>query len=253
MTEVTISRAGTPKLVRLGKYLVDFELLFHMYDVVTVTDTEAVITTAAVTQLYNTSGQQCEIISTDNAQDKAAGTGLLTARFYYVNTDDEICYEIMTLNGTTGVATTATDIKAVLPFYMETVGSGKDPVGAITIENTANDTDYVAMAAGDENLFLGTLYCPAGYIGYYILEASYVAGADDQGIEVHQYLSDGATNEVLQPIQRQVAVTETNGQTVQLIMEGILFSNKLNIFKTKRLGNANQTVTFSMRFGFRRL
>lgn len=256
MTEVTISRAGAPHLVRLGNYLVDNKLLFHMFDTLTVSDTETVLYSAAVTQFLSSTGVQLEIISTDNTNDKAGGTGLLTAKVWYINTDNEFCYEIMTLTGTTGSGTTATDIKAVLPFYMQTVGSGKDPAGAITIENTANDTDYVAMAAGDESLFLGNLYCPKGYIGYYQLHISYeTATAATEAIQVKQYISDGATNEVLQTVKCVVldpAIDEA-AHGAHLLMEGILYEDKINIFKSLRLGGNNQTVNFSMEFGFRRL
>ncbi len=96
-------------------------------------------------------GEQMTVISDDNADNGATATGVLTARIHYLDATGAEQTEDVTLNGTTGVNTTATDMRFINDFYALTVGSNGVAEGNITLykQGGAIATDlYNLIAAG---------------------------------------------------------------------------------------------------------
>jgi hypothetical protein len=90
-------------------------------------------------------GVQMTLVST-SAQDSAAGTGVRTLRFNYLDANLNPQSEIVTMNGTTPVLTTATNVRWVGDLHGLTFGSVKGAVGDITVTNS--DTRYKLLDAG---------------------------------------------------------------------------------------------------------
>jgi hypothetical protein len=80
-------------------------------------------------------GVQMTLVST-SAQDSAAGTGIRTLRFNYLDADLNPRSEIVALNGTTPVLTVATNVRWVGDLTGLTFGSHKHAVGDITVTNS---------------------------------------------------------------------------------------------------------------------
>ena len=80
-------------------------------------------------------GVQMTLVST-SAQDSAAGTGIRTLRFNYLDADLNPQSEIVALNGTTPVVTVATNVRWVGDLTGLTFGSEKHAVGNITVTNS---------------------------------------------------------------------------------------------------------------------
>jgi hypothetical protein len=78
-------------------------------------------------------GEQMTVVSTDNADNGATATGVLTLRIEYLDATGAQQTEDITMNGTTGVNTSATDIRFVNDMYALTVGSNGVAEGSITI------------------------------------------------------------------------------------------------------------------------
>jgi hypothetical protein len=78
------------------------------------------------------SGEQMTVVSDDTA-DTSAGTGAQTIRIEYLDATGAEQTETITMNGTTGVNTVATDIRFVNDMYSLTVGSNGVAEGNITI------------------------------------------------------------------------------------------------------------------------
>ena len=110
-----------------------------------------------------------DVKSSDNTQDKAAGTGALTIGVLGISgtsataTDFKLQEEIVTLTGTTSV-TTVKFYKRVIGTRTVTAGSGKDPVGNITVhENGATSNTYCTQTAAFNWSINARVYAPTGY------------------------------------------------------------------------------------------
>jgi hypothetical protein len=91
-------------------------------------------------------GVQMTLVST-SAQDSAAGTGVRTLRFNYLDADLNPQSEIVTMNGTTPVLTTATNVRWVGDLTGLTFGSEKHVVGNITVTNSGTRYKYLDAEA----------------------------------------------------------------------------------------------------------
>jgi hypothetical protein len=91
-------------------------------------------------------GVQMTLVST-SAQDSAAGTGVRTLRFNYLDADLNPHSEIVAMNGTTPVLTTATNVRWVGDLTGLTFGSEKHVVGNITVTNSGTRYKYLEAEA----------------------------------------------------------------------------------------------------------
>jgi hypothetical protein len=85
-------------------------------------------------------GEQMTFISENNADNGATATGVLTLRMEYLDASGDEQTEDITMNGTTGVDTTATDIRFINDLYSLTVGSNGVAEGNIRVYKKTDDT-----------------------------------------------------------------------------------------------------------------
>lgn len=98
--------------------------------------------------VFPVAAQQMEVVSTDNTNDKAAGTGCLTVGISYLDGNYVEKTTTVTLNGTTAVATSVSDILRINYFYGLTFGSTGKAAGTISIRNLDHTTVYGQISAG---------------------------------------------------------------------------------------------------------
>lgn len=104
-------------------------------------------------------GLQMSIVST-SAQDGPGGTGVRTIRLSYLDADLVQRDEVVTLNGTTPVLTTATNIRWVGEIHLLTYGTGKAFAGDLTVTNAG--TRYKFISAGSRTTRSSAYRVPAG-------------------------------------------------------------------------------------------
>ncbi len=104
-------------------------------------------------------GLQMSIVST-SAQDGPGGTGVRSIRFNYLDADLMPHEEEITLNGTTPVLTTATNIRWVGEIHLLTYGTGKAFAGDLTVTNAG--TRYKFLSAGSRTTRSSAYRVPAG-------------------------------------------------------------------------------------------
>ncbi len=101
-------------------------------------------------------GEQMTVVSDDNAYNGATATGVLTARIHYLDNTGAEQTEDVTLNGTTNVTTTATDMRFINDFYALTVGSNGVAEGNIAVfkqgGSIPNDLYNMIAAGGNKSL-----------------------------------------------------------------------------------------------------
>jgi len=85
-------------------------------------------------------GEQMSFVSSDDADNGASATGILTARIEYLDGNGDEQTEDLTLDGTTEVDTIATDIAFVNDFYALTVGSNGVAEGNLIIYRKGDNT-----------------------------------------------------------------------------------------------------------------
>lgn len=76
-----------------------------------------------------------------------AGTGLRTVRLDYLDANGIAQAEVVTLNGTTAVTTTATDATAILGVSALTLGSNGSAVGTVSVTNVGNTSTFEVIPA----------------------------------------------------------------------------------------------------------
>lgn len=109
-----------------------------------------------------TAAAQVELVSSSSS-DSAAGTGARTVKVtYYDGLMDGPFTETVTMNGTTAVATVATDIRFIEKMETLTVGSNGTNVGTITIRHLSDSPVYGTIAASDGITFWAHHYVPSG-------------------------------------------------------------------------------------------
>jgi hypothetical protein len=108
-------------------------------------------------------------IASSSAADASAGTGARTVRLTYYTLAGAGPYsEVLTLNGTTGVNTVATDICFIESIEVLTVGSGGVNAGTISLYTAINKGGVVfgSIAIGDGKTNWAHHYIGAGKVGY---------------------------------------------------------------------------------------
>lgn len=105
------------------------------------------------------SGLQMSVVSS-SVQDGPAGTGIRSLRIYYLDASLVQQYEDVTMNGTTTVTTTATNIRFINDVIMLTYGTDKHANGNITISN--GGTTYAYIASGNKTSNSSMFMVPYG-------------------------------------------------------------------------------------------
>lgn len=114
--------------------------------------------------VFPTTGQHMHLKSSNNA-DKGtavAGTGIRTLTIYYLDSKYKEKSEVVTLNGTTSVETSATDIFRIQNVRATTTGSSYAAVGNISILNHDENVTYGYIAIGNTRQRQMVWTVPAG-------------------------------------------------------------------------------------------
>ncbi len=122
--------------------------------IVTFDDMNAALPTAA---------EGFEIVSSDNTNDKAAGTGALTMGIEYLDIAGAWHSDTLTLNGTTAVVSANSDYWRINDAYIITTGSSGSNVGAITGRKVSAGGNRFTIQATRNRAALGKFTVPAGY------------------------------------------------------------------------------------------
>lgn len=125
------------------------------------------IVAVAIPWPNQSTGEQMTLVS-DSANDAAAGSGARTVKVHYLDAAGNYLHEIVTLNGTTGVNTVATNIRFVQLVTVETAGSfGGKNAGNITLYKLATPaTVYARVVAGNNSSLSSARMVPNGKTFY---------------------------------------------------------------------------------------
>lgn len=108
-------------------------------------------------------GEQMTFISESNADNGATATGVLTLRMEYLDDTGAEQTEDITMNGTTGVNTTATNIRFINDIYTLTVGTNGVAEGNIRVYKTGSaGLVYNMIAVGGNKSIVPHRMVPLG-------------------------------------------------------------------------------------------
>ncbi len=144
------------------------------------TTTETDVWTLASAYTFPTTNMVMEVLSSDNTQDKANGTGALSVKIYYLTAAGVAKTTTVVLNGTTPVATSVADIYRINNFVVGSTGSGGKPVGTITLRHLDDTPIYGQITAGFTRDWSSVYTVPAGKTLYVtsVAVAALNTGAD---------------------------------------------------------------------------
>ena len=106
-------------------------------------------------------GIQMRLVSS-NAQDSSAGTGVRKVRMYYIDASGNMQNELVTMNGTTPVNTTATNIRFIQCMQGAEWGSGGTAAGNIDARDTGGTVVYKRIKASGNRCLDTARMVPAG-------------------------------------------------------------------------------------------
>jgi hypothetical protein len=144
--------------------LTGFGADFTFGDVVSTTTTAKVVRRTTYTE---PTGQAQRSVSSASANDSSAGTGLRTLRIvYYDNTGAGPFTTDVTMNGTTAVNTSVSNIRYIEEMHALTVGSGGVNAGIVTIFNSTGGGGGAIgkINASDNRTFWAHHYVATGKI-----------------------------------------------------------------------------------------
>ncbi len=112
------------------------------------------------------SGEQMTLVS-ESANDTSGGTGIRTVKIHFINSTGVEQNETITMNGTSGVNTTATDIIFINDMYAVTKGSNEVAAGNVKIYKTGTvGLVYNMIALGGNKSLVTNRMVPAGHTLY---------------------------------------------------------------------------------------
>lgn len=117
------------------------------------------------TYVFPTVGMQMKFVSS-SASDTLAGTGVQKIHIHYLDANYQPHVETVNMNGTTPVATVATDIFRINAMHAMQVGSGGVAAGNISLTDMAGAVTYAYMSAGFNWARQAIYTVPDGYTGY---------------------------------------------------------------------------------------
>lgn len=165
----------------------------------TSTSSQTTLWAGGTEYVWPSAGMGMEVVSTDNTNDKAAGNGALTVRIGYLTIDGVEKSEIVTLNGTSAVPTSGTDIYRVNSFRVATVGSSGKAAGTISLRNLIDSPIYAQITAGQTRARSSFYTVPAGktlYVTSLTFSAGYTTANKYVKFTLHGTYDD-ASNTVL--------------------------------------------------------
>lgn len=137
--------------------------LFFKYGYSASITTEALLWPLSTPYINPALETQMSIVSSDNTQDKAGGTGGLVVTIYYLDSDYAEHTTTVILNGTTWVDLSVSNVFRVNYMIVSTVGTGGKPVGNIILADTATKViNYGYISAGRNHSRMLKYTVPAG-------------------------------------------------------------------------------------------
>lgn len=115
--------------------------------------------------VFPTSAMSMRIVSS-GANDSSSGTGIQQVLVHYLDNDYLPQITTVTLNGTTPVTLTPTNILRINNMHASAVGSGGVAAGNISLTNTAGTVTYGYITAGFNTARQAIYTVPAGVVGY---------------------------------------------------------------------------------------
>ena len=117
--------------------------------------------------IYPTAGEQWEIVSA-SVNDTSAGTGARSVTILYLDDQYVKQFEVVTLNGTTPVTTTATDMFRLRRVLTTTAGSLAENDGELTIRVAGGGNTRGAVLAGNNTTMAVHYTVPAGVTAFIV-------------------------------------------------------------------------------------
>lgn len=202
-------------LISSGKYFASLGAVpFSAYGerIATGAETSRVVWPNGTFIIPSSSGIQIAI-SSDSANDAAAGTGMRSVHIHYLQAVTlEEKTEVVTLNGVTPVNTVATDIRFIQCMHMVEYGTGKVAAGNISAKDTGGTNTYSYISAGTKRCSSSARMVPGGKVGYVMgAVGGSISSTADAGVilrmgtsyfEGHDYTDDAVLiDNVAIPIQ----------------------------------------------------
>jgi hypothetical protein len=141
--------------------------------------------------VYATGGEALEILST-SANDTAAGTGARTVLVSGLDSTYTAQTEVVTLNGTSTVATVATNWLSISNIVVLTSGSGETNAGVLTLRVTSAGNVRATALAGNSRSFNSNYAVPATKTAF-ILQAQIWAPKGDDIIVKPSFMGFGSS------------------------------------------------------------
>ena len=113
--------------------------------------------------VFPTAAMQMEIVSS-SANDTLAGTGVQKVLIHYLDGSHNEQTEIINMNGTTPVATVATNILRVNSFHSYQVGTGVSAAGIINLRHISDTPIYAQILTGFNMSEHAVFTVPAGHV-----------------------------------------------------------------------------------------
>jgi len=161
-------------------------------------------------------GEDIDIVSS-SAADDAAGTGARTILVKYLDSSFNNQQQTVTLDGTTEVPMTATDITYILSAEVVTTGTGLAAAGSITIAAVTGTFVFGIIDVGATRMNGCSSMVPAGHTGYvhgFWADAKAIAaggGTVEAVLQVAEFGTSGIkASETWQTIARMTMVENDN-------------------------------------------
>jgi hypothetical protein len=204
----------------------------------TATSTSEVLISA---RAYNEQASQAQrSVKSSSTQDASAGSGAKAVRLTYLDSNYVLKTEDIVMDGTTAVATVATDIRFVERFE---VIQGAGAAGAIELwtANNGTGTAICGIAAATDNTFLCHHYVPAGQTC--ILTEWGTTSSDEVNVKLKGQALFGA-NRVEQTLDLDNLTGIEAGGRISFSRElrGLVVGEKNRIWITGVPGQATSTV-----------
>ena len=148
------------------------------------------------TYVFPTSAMQMRVVSS-SINDTSAGTGARTVEIHYLDNDYTEQTTTVTLNGTSSVTTTPTNILRINRLHVLTAGSSGYNEGNISLTNLAGTVTYSYISATNTSAQQAIYTVPAGkygYINHWQASAGAVTGTHYTQIAIKAAMTESGTN-----------------------------------------------------------
>jgi hypothetical protein len=198
------------------------------------------------------SGIRMQVVSTNNTNDKAGGTGALQVTIYYLDDNFLIQSEIKVMNGTTPVLTTATNIYRIQAFLVTSTGSTGKAAGNISVQSVAGTVTYDQIEVGFTRARNSIFTVPTGYTLYISEFSAATGGIQSAYVRIYMKATYNDISSVVtdQPLYYQYAeLIASNGSFILLPQVPIVFPAQTDV-KVSAISSASAGIVNSVLRGY---